>query len=206
MVHSNSSEAELLKRLARLPNELRVAFAACCAERQMRRYEQFSDRRRDSSMKTLSQLALTAIWGDLQGKTIAESELKTMLELCMTLLPSEEEEQLDAGTPYAEDALASTIFALGARLTSDPNEALRAARRPCDAIDHFILANLNTSVVSRELQAAVEAHPLMQAELRRQRADLEELEALSNSKRSVSSVMDDLRNRAQRDAQTFLPD
>jgi len=195
-------EPSLVARLARLPSKLRVVFAALCAERQLPNYIQFSERSGLGDPHFLKE-ALVSIWQDIQGRPLAKAELETMLERCMALIPTGEEDT-EEETAYAEDAAASVAFTLRARLTDDPQEAAWAARRAYTALDHVITDEIDQTIIGPDYERSIASHPLVQAELQRQHADLEELQSASAEKSSLASVISKLRDRARRDAEFFL--
>ena len=195
-------EPDLIARLARLPSKLRVAFAALCAERQLPNYIRFSERSGLGNPNVLKH-ALESIWEDVQGRPLTKAELETLLGRCMALIPSGEEDT-EEETAYAEDAAASLAYTISTRLTDDPQEAAWAARCAYTAVDHFIMSQIDSMIVTREHQRFILSHPLVQAELRRQQADLKDLELASAETSLPASVISDLRDRARRDAEFFL--
>jgi len=195
-------EARLISQLMDLPNELRVAFAALCAERQLPNYIRFSTKSGIGNPSVLTE-ALSSIWDDLQQRSVSNAQLATILERCMALIPTGEEDT-DEETAYAEDAAASVAYTIRARLAGDPQEAAWAARRAYEAVDHFILSQLNPAIVEQDLEGVVIAHPLAQAELKRQQADLRDLHSVSGENRFPARVISELRDRARHDAELFL--
>jgi hypothetical protein len=195
-------ELDLLARLARLPSKLRVVFAALCAERQLPNYIRFSERSGWGNPNILKE-ALESIWQDVQGQPLTKAQLETILERCEPFIPTGEEDTKEE-TAYAEDAATSIAYAIEARLTDDPQKAAWAARRAYSAVDHFIMSQIDSTRVTREDEQFILSHPLVQAELRRQQADLEELELASAETSLQASVISKLRDRARRDAEFFL--
>ena len=129
-------EPELVARLSRLPSKLRVVFAALCAERQLPNYIRFSERSGLGDPKVLRE-ALESIWQDVQGQPLTKAQLETMIERCMALVPTGEEDTKEE-TAYAEDAAASIVYAIEARLTDDPQEAAWAAQCAYESVDYFL--------------------------------------------------------------------
>ena len=194
-------EPALVRLLAELPNEARVAFAALCAERQLPNYERFSSRSGSGDPDALRE-ALVSIWEDLQGRKASSDELESALDRCMDQMPSEEHSSEESA--YADDAAASVAYTLRARLTGDPQEAAWAARRAYDAVDHFVTSKLNpSSHIERDLESAIASHPLVQAEIQRQQADIRDLQSAGTHALLLESV-GNLRDRARRDAELFL--
>jgi uncharacterized protein YjaG (DUF416 family) len=147
--------------------------------------------------------ALGSIWEDVQGRPLTKAELETILERCEPFIPTGEEDTKEE-TAYAEDAATSIAYAIEARLTDDPQRAAWAARRAYEAVNYFLTSQIDSTSVTREQQQSIRSHPLVQAELRRQQADLEELQLASAEKSLWASVISKLRDRARRDAEFFL--
>jgi uncharacterized protein YjaG (DUF416 family) len=195
-------EPNLIVRLAKLPNELRVAFAALCAERQLPNYARFSARSGLGDPSVLKE-ALVSIWEDVQGRPVSNARLEAILERCMALIPNGDEDT-EEETAYADDAAAAVAYTIRARLAGDPQEAAWAARRAYEAVDHFIVSQLNSTIVERDQEGNIASHPLAQAELMRQQDDLKDLLSVSAEKPVPTSLISDLRDRARRDAELFL--
>ena len=170
-------EPDLVARLARLPSKLRVAFAALCAERQLPSYIQFSERSGWGNPNVLKD-ALKSIWQDTQGRPLTKAELETLLERCMASIPSDEQDTKKEPA-YAQDAAASVVYTIGARLTDDPQEAAWAARRAYEAVWYLLMSQIESTSIEPEHVRFVRSHPLVQAELQRQLADLQELQLAS---------------------------
>ena len=195
-------EPDLIARLARLPSKLRVVFAALCAERQLPNYIQFSKRSGWGNPNVLKD-ALESIWQDTQGQPLTKAELETILERCMASIPSDEQDTKKEPA-YAQDAAASVAYAIGARLTDDPKEAAWAARRAFEAVDYFVMSQIDSTTIMGEHLRFALSQPIVQAELRRQQADLQDLQLASAEKSLWASVISKLRDRARRDAELFL--
>jgi uncharacterized protein YjaG (DUF416 family) len=196
-------EPDLVARLARLPSKLRVVFAALCAERQLPNYFRFSERSGWGDPKFLKE-ALQSIWEDVQGsKSLNKAELETMLERCEALTPTGEENTKEESA-YADDAGTSLLYTIRTRLTDNPQEAAWAARRAFEAVDYFIMRQIDSTTITREHLRFALSQPIVQAELRRQQADLKELESASADKSLLAGVVSELRDRARRDAEHFL--
>jgi hypothetical protein len=121
----------------------------------------------------------------------------------MSLLPEDEVESLEQQA-CANDAVASVAYAIRARLTGDCQEAMWAARRAYEALDHYVIARFNPIIVEPDAENRIAAHPLVQAELRRQRADLSQLQEAAMNPANEKEVIADVRNRSQMDAALFF--
>jgi uncharacterized protein YjaG (DUF416 family) len=195
-------EPDLVARLARLPSKLRVAFAALCAERQLPNYIQFSERSGWGNPNVLEG-ALESIWKDVQGQPLTKAELETILERCMESIPNDEQDTKKEPA-YAQDAAASVAYTIRARLADDPQEAAWAAQCAYNAVWYFLMSQIESTSIEPEHVRFVHSHPLVQAELQTQQADLQELQLASAEKSLWVSVISKLRDRARRDAEFFL--
>lgn len=192
---------ELTVRLARLPTRLRAAFAAACAERQIQNYERFLPNQ--VSEANILKLTLQKVWEDAEGNAVNPSELASLRDRCQSII---DDNDLDNTAPLPFDAAASVHCAVSARLTDDPDEAVWAAERANAAADGALIDKLNLSTIDRELDELINAHPVVQAELRRQQLDLQDLEAADSDDSVIATVVAKLRDRARRDAVNFLGD
>jgi uncharacterized protein len=195
----------LIAQLERLPNRLRVAFAAACAERQLPNYIRFSKASGEGNPERLVG-ALRRVWEDIEGTPVGLAELRDWLDSCMSLLPKED---LDDGHLcllgyFAEDAVAAVAYAIEARLNCDPREAVESARRAFTALDEYVSDMLNIRSIGQKEEAQILTHPLVQAESKRQRVDLVHLQEIAKSPASEKEGIGDLRRRAQADAKIFF--
>jgi uncharacterized protein YjaG (DUF416 family) len=193
-------EPLLRAQLDRLPREHRTAFAAACAERLFPAYLRFSHEATKADVETLRAL-LDRLWDDLTGSNpLSELEARASAKKCLALVPREEDEPSDA-QPCAEDATAALAYAFETRVKSGSREAAWSARRAYEALDHFLMFDDSGVVASANEQRLLE-HPLVQAELARQRRDLDEL--LRAREGAVDEVAARLRDRAKEEGATFF--
>jgi hypothetical protein len=197
------NEKELRRQLERLPNRLRAAFAAACAQRQIPNYVRFSKAAGQGDPDTLFG-ALNCLWDDLQGKSAAETQLRQQLDSCMSLLPDPEQDPLGRLAYYAEDAVSSTVYAIGARLETDIQQAIWAAQRAYNALDEFVGAMNPAGPFDQKEEDRIRLHSLVQAELRRQQADVAQLQKIAAGSITEREGVAELRHRAQNDARAFF--
>jgi uncharacterized protein YjaG (DUF416 family) len=188
-------EKALTSQLERLPNRLRVAFAAACAQRQVPNYIRFSQVAKQGNPDTLIR-ALGCIWDDLEGRAATDGQLQRQRDACMSLLPDEEQDDHDRFAYYAEDAVSAAAYTIGARLETSTREAVWAAERAYNALDEFVGAEWPGDIDQKE-EERIRSHPLVQAELRRQRADLAQLEKIAAGLVNEKEGIEELRYRAQ---------
>jgi hypothetical protein len=168
-------EAKLISDLGALPASFRVAFAAACAERQFAAYRQFQKCRGHSSPNAL-ELALQEVWNH-PDRPEDPGGFEEEIDALMSLVPREDniEGSWTQDATNAQNAGMAAIYALRARLHAAPQEAAWAARVAYEALDNFVInsEDIDTSIPGGE--ARVLTHPLVQAELVRQRIDLDDL-------------------------------
>ncbi len=108
-------ENKLWAQLGQLPSRLRVAFAVACAQRQVPNYVRFSKVAGQGDATALIR-ALSRLWDELEGSAAAKGLLQQQLDSCMSLLPDPENDPHGRLAYYAEDAVSSAVYAIGARL------------------------------------------------------------------------------------------
>jgi uncharacterized protein YjaG (DUF416 family) len=194
----NFDEKKLVADLKRLTPSLRVVFAAASAERQMPAYRSFVSEHRIAN-STLDR-ALDDAWVNPTKRGV---ELQRQLDECMALIPQE-----DAVRPwtkeanYAQDAGVSVAYTLRTRITGEAQEAAWSARHGWEALYQFVIDREGLDINQPSEMARVLSHPLVQAELARQRRDLDEL--LSVTGENVQQVIVRIRDRAKDESETFF--
>jgi uncharacterized protein YjaG (DUF416 family) len=180
-------QMRLKQELQQLPESSRLLFALACAQRLYPAYVQFSKKTGSGDPAKLSTI-LERLWRDAGGEAISPGQLQADIDACMGLIPDEDDQPWVIEQATAEDAATALAYALRYRQSGDLQEAAWASKRVFDALDHFItnqdwddsgtakVGLLSHAQVKAQLEA-VGAHPLVQAEQRRQARDLEELRA-----------------------------
>jgi uncharacterized protein YjaG (DUF416 family) len=200
MVTLRFEESQLGAQLCRLPREHRAAFAAACAERVFPAYVRFSQEAGKGDPETL-RAALGHLWDDLTGDPVSELELDATAKKCLALVPKEDVDPWVDSLPGAQDAVIALVHALEARWKTSSREAMWSARCAYDALDRFVRFDDSGVVVTANEERVLE-HPLIQAELVRQRRDLDEL--LGMRDRDVKEVAVRLRDWAKEDGTIFF--
>jgi uncharacterized protein YjaG (DUF416 family) len=197
-------EQELVHRLDQLPSKLRVVYAAACVERLLPTYFSFSERTGKGDPNRLARI-LERLWADLQGDPMSAEEIKVNLDTCTSLIPQENEEPWVEEQVYAEDATAALAYALRARQSGESQEAAWAARRVYEAADYYVINRVGIDTSQPRGEEHVLSHGIVQAELARQRRDVEDL--LNAAKENTRAVVSSLQSRARADAiKFFQPD
>jgi hypothetical protein len=172
-------EDERIRRLDRLPAKLRVAFALACAERLMGGFRTYSGGRSSRDEEVLAQI-MNQLWQDTQGNgRLSSAELAQMLDTCMALMPGEGDSAPHLGDAIAEDCVAAIAYAIRCRQNGQSQQAAWAACRAYEALDQYVIRKDSLNVYSPGGESQVLADPRVQAELRRQQTDIDELSSMS---------------------------
>lgn len=189
-------EPTLMMKLDKLSRLDRAAFATACAGRLQEAYAKFAMRtgRGDSAAFTA---ILGTLWNDLAGGK-ADSETDQLVEESMRLIPQEDENEWALDQAAAEDAGSALTYALRCRRSGSVMDAVWAARRAYEALDQYVINHENIDPNLPGSEVLVAAHGLIQAELKRQQRDLNEL---------LHGMIDaaGLKERSKVEAITFLP-
>jgi uncharacterized protein YjaG (DUF416 family) len=194
-------EPQLVAQLEGLPTGLRTAFAASCAERLFPAYVRFSRRTAWGDPKSLAAI-LERVWRDLEGDDeMSAEQVQEDLRLCMTLIPGEDDcLPWMSDQAYAEDAATALAYVLRCRLEGQAREAGWAARCAYEALDHYVINEADIDPNRPGGEGEVLSHALMQAELKRQDRDLEQL--LRWNAANVFMQIASLRRRAKEEAES----
>jgi uncharacterized protein YjaG (DUF416 family) len=195
-------EQKLIEMLSTLPQRLRVVFAALCAERLLPSYTKFCEQTGRGGAQELT-LILQQLWEDLESEKMGAEEIQAKLDVCMSLIPLQDEGWLGEQQAYAEDAAAALAYALRTKKSGDPQEAAWAARRAYESIDHYVIHHECIGINEPGGEGRILSHPLVQAELLRQQRDLEDIFRLER-RVERTLTLGSLRARAQADAAQFF--
>ncbi len=186
------NEAEIMERLERLPADLRVSFAAACAQRLLPAYAEYSKEIGDPP-NGLNELA-GHLWEGLEQGHHSLNEGQEA-DACMSLMPDDADDELHI---YAQDAVAALTYAFRARISGDSQEAAWAARRAYEAFDQFAIKRTQIDLADAMAEQTILTNPIVQDELRRQNRDLDDLllAAASVAQEERLLVVRALRSRA----------
>jgi len=194
------SQAQLVGELEQLPARMRTIFAAGCAERILPAYERFS-RRTGLGDDVALQGVLARLWADLAGDRMSKIESESGVSMCRRLSADAEDHVADQVA--AEDAAAAVAYALACGLNGRAEDAGWAGCRAYEAVFAFVIRNecidVNTPYGKRVARGE---HPLLQAELVRQRRDIDELLLHGASETEMAGVV---RRRSQDERNLALP-
>lgn len=201
MAHLRFNEQALVKELDRLPSPLRVVFAAASAERLLPAYTRFSRRTGRGDATALTAI-LERLWQDIQGSRMDAQQVQENVDVSMSLIPQEDSGPWAPDQAWAEDAAAAVTYALRCRQSGQSQEAAWAARRAYEALDHFVISQEGIEATKAGAEEQVLAHPLVQAELLRQRHDLDEL--LAADDQDVVRVAKRMHMKAQAESEAVF--
>jgi len=192
------NEPLLVEELERLPAPLRLVFATASAERLVPAYRRFSQRTGRGDAVTLTAL-LERLWSDVLGDKMNARQIQENIDTAMRLIPQEDGLLWAPEQASAEDAAAAVAYALRCRQNHQAQEAAWAARRAYEALDHYIIGQQGIDLNVPGAEERVLSHPLVQAELLRQRRDVEEL--MGTNPQDPAAVVQRLLQRAKAEAE-----
>ena len=166
-------EDRLRQSLTRLDPWKRVAFMALSCERMVPNYDRFTA---DSGFgdSQILRRGIDAAWSWLESDRVPD-DLKSVSARVEQQAPNTEgfSSPFTSAALDAANAVASLLDAINEPDGADPVEVASLAR---DTVDLYVQEIENLNPNDRGLEDAIRRHPLMQAELRRQRDDLTYLE------------------------------
>lgn len=195
------SRTQLTRKLDRLPPQLRVFFAAACAERLLSAHIVFLGLARQGESEKIAR-SLACLWEDIAGEPVTGDVLQANIDACMSLIPRDDDMNLDEEAAYAEDAISSVVYALRCRQNGDSQEAMWSAQCNCASVDYFTTSREKFVPKLVNDPSRVFEHPLMQAELARQRRDLDEL--LCAADEDMRQAAARFRDRAKAESKIFF--
>jgi uncharacterized protein YjaG (DUF416 family) len=193
------SRSQLIRKIDQLPLSLRIAFAASCAERLLPAYLTSWDLTGKGDPDTLIRL-LTRLWEDISGNQMTASEVQASISTCMDLIPKDYHEPWFVEQVSAEHASIAVAYALICRQRGNSEDAMSSAEQVYNALDQFVIDRDNVDVNAPEAERGILTHPLIQAELARQRRDIDELLAAAAADADVRQTAERFRARAKGEA------
>ena len=201
MPHLRYDEQDLIRSLNTLAPRLKTVFAASCAQRLLPAYGSFTAKSERGDPPRVAAI-LERLWSALTGKAMSPEEITVHLETCMSLIPAEDDEPWFEEQAYAEDAGAALAYALRTLAGGKSEDAAWAARRSYEAVDHYLTHHLGLDSSGPGGEEQLMRHPLMQAELSRQRRDLGELQQTPDA--ADPAIVERFRARAVAEGSGFF--
>lgn len=156
----------------RLPAWKRVAFMAACCERMLPNYEHFA-RETGFGRSAMLREVVDVAWDWIQNDELAGDPDKLA-----TLANGQAPDTAAFASRYASAALdAAAAVALLMQTLAEPDGEgpAQVSRLAFDSIDLFVQEELDLAPADPQFERAIQGHPLMKAEWRRQHANLETL-------------------------------
>jgi hypothetical protein len=188
-------------QLGQLPKELMVSFAAACTQRLAPGYFLYFRETGRGDMVLFSHM-LYNLWSTLLGNTSSALMITKYINICISLIPKENNERWTPEQSLAESAATSLTYSYRCLQNADPQEAVWAASQCYELLDELTLNSENIDTNTSDGENRVLQHPIIQAELARQHRDLDEL--LKSKGMENKTMIETLRNRAQKDADIFF--
>lgn len=190
-------EHSKLTRLQQATYWSRVTFALACSTRMTECVHKYLLRAGPDRWTAYS-LVLSTLWDmTLRGDEQTRATLSELLNKTMSLLPeTEAEDGDDLLRTMTDDATASLAYAIRCMLTGEAQEAVWSARRAYEALDEYVIQSLAINPGNLTMESRVLSHSAIQAELKRQNIDLDELVGELSSPELV-------RDRSYYDAKTY---
>jgi hypothetical protein len=193
-------------RIDLLPPRLKAALAAACAQRQAEVYHAYVRRSGAGNSEAFDNL-LNAIWDDIRYPRASKQD-RERWEACADKLLKQKTKS-DIYGAGAEFAILSLLYSNDILTTGKTQDAIHSANQTFNSIDNFLTSPIGGVPQFDETQpgtsAKVLAHPLSQAEHRRQERDLQEIERAALRPDAIPAVVDGLRRRSSVEAKDFIP-
>jgi hypothetical protein len=191
----------------RLPTRLKGALAAACAQRQAEVYRAYIRRTSEDTSAEFDDL-LDTIWTDTHCLTASKRDHLIWHGQGVLLVPRKDAKR-DIYKAGAEIAVLSLLNSNSVLLTGEAEDTCYAAHNAFMSIYNFLTSPFGTDpqfdVKRPDTLARIMAHPLTQAEHRRQERDLIDLEDSIRQQEVISTAVARLRKRSEIEAKDFLP-
>jgi uncharacterized protein YjaG (DUF416 family) len=192
----------LANDLEMLPKNLRVVFAAACAQRLLPSYLRYATIATNANPTAVSQ-ALANLWESVEGSPLNAASLEKHYDVCLSLIPDYDKEYVQ-GQEIAEDAVLAVIYGIDTQLSGDSQDAAASAESAYNSLDHYVIDKFNVDIAAPNAQLRIDSYPIMQAEFRRQRTDMADLQSAAKNSGSERAVIARIKRRAEVDSIDFF--
>ncbi len=193
-------ETNIIRRLESMAPGCRLVFAAACAERLNAGYQAYAGRAAnrwaDANAKVLNR-AMAVMWNRAAGGQTIASKLRSLIDECIALIPTQEE-FVPARHKHVESAASAVAHALSASVSETAKDAALPARVAYAAADAEAIRVSGLDMADRENERRILSSRMVQEELRRQDRDLREL-AAATLRGDEREALDVIKRRASRD-------
>ena len=164
--------------LKKLDRARRLLLGAIVAERLVPNYRRFEEATRRSNDAALRGY-LDVAWENIGAVEINPVKVHALIAQCEHLMPSVDEQKSDKAS-MALDAVNAVCCLLEQIMTDSPEKVAEICAAAIDTIDMFLQRHdlVGVDVIDLEAERRILEHPLMQAELSRQRSDLDAVRSI----------------------------
>jgi uncharacterized protein YjaG (DUF416 family) len=169
----------LRQSLTRLDPWKRIAFMTLACERMLPNYERFTADSGFGDSRVLRR-GMDVVWSWLEVNQVPDD-----IEAIYTQVERQAPNTVGFSSPFtsaALDAANAVAITLDAIRMTDGSDAVEVASLARDTVDLYLQEMENLDPNDPGLEEAIRRNPLMQAELRRQREDLVDLERWTGSR------------------------
>jgi hypothetical protein len=194
--------------IGRLPTYLKAALAAACTQRQTEVYRAYA-RRAETRTSVAFDNLLNAIWDKIHHRQNLESEEHMEWQGRAEKLYPGDQAKRDVYKGCAQIAVLGLLCTNNVLMTGNIEDTSNAAHEAFMSIYNSLTSSFGQRPQfdprEPDVTAKIFAHPLIEAEHRRQERDLFELEQAFLRSDTIPDVVETLRKRSEIEARDFLP-
>jgi hypothetical protein len=192
----------------RLPIDLKAALAAACTQRQTEVYRAYT-RRTGSGTSAAFDKLLNAIWDKIHHRqSLGKKEHMEWQDRAERLYPGDQAKR-DVYKGCAQIAVLGLLCTNNVLMTGNTEDTSNAAHEAFMSIYNSLTSSMGQKrqfdPLGPDATVKIFAHPLIEAEHRRQERDLLEVEHALLRPDTIPDVVHTLRKRSEIEAQDFLP-
>ncbi len=152
----------------------RVAFALGCAERLCSAAELALEEDRDAGIAAPLRDALNYLWSCLSDGRFDAQRIASHRDECEQILETTSASE-QTSTAFWDQVALAVVHTLECASSGSVDHASAAAMAVYDAVDGHVIERLGIFALSKDDEVRIRQHPAIQAEISRQRADLQAL-------------------------------
>lgn len=183
--------------LAPLPLDLKVVFAAACAQRLLPYYTEYLKKIPNTDTASVIPNALQLLWQDLNGtESLDVTKLNELVDECIAAVPNEEQ-AWNLSEPYAEDAATAVVYALQTKLKGSEKLAVLCAQKIYDVLDNWVINNGALDNSQPDYEDKVLGNSVIQKELLRQVSDVKRLASAAENEQTSKDIIEIMRRESE---------
>ena len=197
----------------RLSPDLRLTFAAACAQRLQSGYEEYARRalkrpmseaarRMVSQSSRLAATAMDEVWSGLLTGRWNRRRIESLARKCVQAIPAQDE-FVPARHRYLEDVASAIAYALTSCLTKAAEDVSRVAWAAYETAAQIVIRREDVRYLTPAVEQRLLSDSVVQLELQRQVRDLADLAASDPREARARRVALRLRERARAEAWTL---